>query len=233
MDKRRVGRHALALLVVAALAACGDRERPVDETATVNPLGFGCLDRVDEVADDPLHPAPPPYCRIAVLSGLTLDRRPAPVTAVLDRGSECARTAEGFAIDLAPGVAARFHAAFQAEPDWVPLEQSAACPAAEASGPVPPLPGGAAAVLEFSTLATVRAPAAAGGVLVLPAAVEVRLVEAGSGRQLWRDTCRTDTAELQAAASFPGFGNLRQLLSDEALRCAQGFAAALGAPPPI
>ena len=50
---------------------------------------------------------------------------------------------------------------------------------------------------------------------------------------LWHDACRTDTAELTAAAGFPGFGNLRQLLSDEALRFARGFAATLGAPAPL
>jgi hypothetical protein len=36
--------------------------------------------------------------------------------------------------------------------------------------------------------------------------------------------------ELQAAASLPGDQSLRQVLSDEALRCARGFAATLGAP---
>ena len=59
------------------------------------------------------------------------------------------------------------------------------------------------------------------------------MVEAGSGRMLWHDSCRTDTAELTAAAGFPDLGNLRQVLSDEALRCARGFAAALGAPAPL
>ncbi len=41
---------------------------------------------------------------------------------------------------------------------------------------------------------------------------------------------RTELAGLQAAASLPGDQNLRQMLSDEALRCARGFAASLGAP---
>jgi len=60
-----------------------------------------------------------------------------------------------------------------------------------------------------------------------------KLVEAGSGRVLWRDTCRMDDSELTTAAGFPGFGNLRQVLSDEALRCARGFAATPGAPAPL
>ena len=50
---------------------------------------------------------------------------------------------------------------------------------------------------------------------------------------LWRDRCATDTAELTAAAGFPELANLRQVLSDEALRCARGFAATLGAPAPL
>jgi hypothetical protein len=217
---------------LALLAACAADRGPVDETYTVEPVGFGCLDRAGELPDDPLNPTPAPYCRIGVLSDLALQGRPVPAAAVLDRGAECRDTPRGYAVDLAPGVAARFHAAFEDERDFVPLDGSPACPPLETSGPVPALPGGATTAAEFLTVATVPAPTAAGGTLVLPAAVEARLVEAGSGRLLWHDTCRTDTAELKAAAGFPGFGNLRQALSDEALRCARGFAAALGAPTP-
>jgi hypothetical protein len=221
------------LVLLAGLVACADDRKPVDETQAVEPIGFGCLDDMDEVADDPLNPTPAPFCRIGVLGSVELDGRPVPTVAVIDRGSECNRTPKGYSIDLAPGVAARFHAAFQLDPDFVPMDDSPACPATTGSGPVAALPAGARTALEFTTAATVPAPTAMGGTLIIPAAVNARLVEAGSGRVLWRDTCRIDTAEFTAAAGFPGFGNLRQLLSDEALRCARGFAATLGAPAPL
>jgi hypothetical protein len=186
-----------------------------------------------EVADDPLKPPPTSFCRIGLLGALQLDGRPVPTVAVLDHGAECTATPKGYAIDLAPGVAARFHQAFQTDPDFVPMDDSPACPALDGSGPVEALPAGARTALEFTAPATLAAAAAAGGVLLLPTEVTAKLVEAGSGRVLWRDSCRTDTAELTAAAGFPDLGNLRQVLSDEALRCARGFAAALGAPAPL
>jgi hypothetical protein len=222
-----------ASVFIAVCTACSGEREPVDETATVEPIGWGCLDRAGELADDPLNPAPAPYCRIGVLNGLKLEGRPEPVAAVIDHGSECSTTTKGFAIDLAPGVAARFNRAFQLERDFVPLSESPACPSLASTGVVPALPGGATIAVEFLTVSTVSAPSAADETYVLPAAVEARLIEAGSGRVLWHDTCRTDTAELSAAASFPGSDNLRQVLTAEALRCADGFAAALGAPPPI
>jgi hypothetical protein len=222
----------LELWLTAGLAACAQETRPVDETATIEPVGFACLADIDEVADDPLAPAPAPYCRIGVLGSLALDGRALPKVAVIDRGAECRRTPEGYAIDLAPGVAARFHAAFRLAPDFVPLDASPACPPTGGSGPVAGLPEGAPLALWFTTAAPVPAPTATGGTLIVPAAVDARLVEADSGRVLWRDNCRTDAAELVTAAGFPGFGNMREVLSDEALRCARSFAATLGAPPP-
>lgn len=222
-----------SLLFLWGLAACADDRRPVDETQTVEPVGFGCLEEMDEVADDPLNPTPAPFCRIGVLGSLQLDGRPLPTVAVIDRGAECERTTRGDAINLAPGVAARFHAAFRIDPDFVPLDDSPACPTILGSGPMTGLPDGAPIALEFTTASPVSAPTATGGTLIIPAAIDARLVEADSGRLLWRDSCRTDTAELVAAAGFPGFGNLRQVLSDEALRCARGFAATLGAPAPL
>ena len=117
---------------------------------TVEPVGFGCLDDMGEVVDDPLNPTPAPFCRIGVLGSLKLDGRPVPTVAVIDRGAECNRTPKGYAIDLAPGVAARFHAAFQVDPDFVPMDDSPACPALDVSGPVPALPGGAQTALEFT-----------------------------------------------------------------------------------
>ena len=105
-----------SLLLLVGLVACTDDRKPVDETQTVEPVGFGCLDDIGEVVDDPLNPTPAPFCRIGVLAALQLDGRPVPTVAVIDRGAECSRTPKGYAIDLAPGVAARFHAAFQARP---------------------------------------------------------------------------------------------------------------------
>ena len=226
-------RRLLVVAGLALLAACADHRKTVNETATVEPLGWGCLDRVGELADDPMNPTPPPFCRIGILSGLQQEGRALPVTAVLDRGAECRPTAQGFLIDLTPGVAARFHAAFADNPSFVPLAQSPACPPQGATGPLPPLPGGAQAAIEFTTVATASTQDAAGNALILPAEVEARLIDATSGRLIWHNRCRTDMAELKAAASFPGEQNLRQVLSDEALRCAKGYAAALGAPAPL
>ena len=225
-----------SLLVMAAfglLAACADDEKPVMELQTPEPIGFGCLAEMDEVADDPLNPAPPPFCRIGVLGALKLDGKPLPKVAVLDRGNECVRGPKGYAVDIAPGVAARFHGAFTTDPDFVPMADSPACPDLGGSGAVPALPAGATDAIEFATVNIVPATAADGTALQLPADVSARLIEARTGRILWQDRCRLDTAELTTAAGFPEIGNLRQVLSDEALRCARGFAAALGAPPPL
>ncbi len=180
-----------------------------------------------------MNPTPPPFCRIGVLGSLELDGRPLGTVAVIDRGAECNRTEAGDAVNIAPGVAARFHAAFRLDPDFVAIDDSPACPAAIGSGPMTQLPGGANAALEFTTTGPIPVPTAAGGTLLIPAAVDARLVDAGSGRMMWRDSCRTDTDELVAAAGFPELSNLRQVLSDEALRCARGFAATLGAPAPL
>jgi hypothetical protein len=218
------------LALLALLAACADDRKPVDETATIEPIGWGCLDRVGEVVDDPLDPAPPPFCRIGVLSGLQRDGSTLPVTAVLDRGAECRPTAQGFVLDLAPGVAARFHRTFIDNPSFVPMSNSPACPPQGDTGPLPPLPGGAQTAIEFITTATAPSQDAASDRLILPAEVQARLIDAVTGHLIWQDRCRTDMAELQAAASLPGEQSLRQVLSDEALRCARGFAASLGAP---
>ena len=231
MSPRALATASLALLPL--LAACSDERKPVNETATPEPVGWGCLDRDGEVVNDPLDPAPPPYCRIGLLSGLQRDGRALPVTAVVDRGAECRPTAQGFVLDLAPGVAARFHAAFIANPSFVPMSDSPACPPEGDTGPLPALPGGAQTAIEFTTTATAATQDADGNELILPAEVQARLVDAVTGRPIWQDRCRTDMAELRAAASLPGESNLRQVLSDEALRCARGFAATLGAPAPI
>ena len=229
---RPSGGWIVGALLLANLAACAEDRRPVDETRTVEPVGFGCLDDIDEVANDPLNPSPPAFCHVGVLASLRLDGRPLPIAAVIDRGPECIRTANGYKVNLAPGVAARFHAAFRLDPGFVPIDDSPACPAAVGSGPVAALPDGAETALEFTTGGPVPVPTASGRTLIIPAAVDVRLVDADSGRLLWRDSCRTDTAELVAAAGFPDLGYLRQVLSDEALRCANGFAATLEAPAP-
>ncbi len=221
------------LLLILGLVACADDRKPVDETATVEPIGFGCLDQMGEIVDDPLDPAAPPFCRIGVLGGLTLDGRSLPKVAVLDRGNECHRTQDGYAVDLAPGVAARFHSAFATDPDFVPLADSPACPGLDGAGPVPALPAGAQDAIEFATVATIAVTTADGTALNLPAEVSARIIDAATGRSRWLDRCRTDATELAAAASFPDLSNLRQVLSDEALRCARGFAAALGAPAPL
>ena len=150
-----------SLLLLVGLAACTDDRKPVDETQTVEPVGFDCLEDLGEVVDDPLNPTPAPFCRIGVLGSVELDGRPAPTVAVIDRGAECNRTPKGYAVDLAPGVAARFHQAFQLDPDFVPMDDSPACPALDVSGPVAALPAGAHTALEFTADATVPATTAA------------------------------------------------------------------------
>ena len=221
------------LLVLAGLTACADDRKPVDETQVVEPIGFGCLDQMGEIANDPLNPNPPPFCRIGVLGALQLDGKPLPKVAVLDHGNECLRTAKGYEIDLAPGVAARFHAAFVTDPDFVPMTDSPGCPDLGGTGAVPALPAGAVDAIEFATVGIVPATAADGSALLLPAQVSSRPIDARTGQVRWQDRCRLDTAELTTAAGFPELGNLRQVLSDEALRCARGFAATLGAPAPL
>lgn len=222
-----------SLVLLAGLTACGGDRKPVDETQTVEPVGWGCLARLGELADDPLNPLEAPFCRIGLLNSLKLAGKPVATVAVIDRGAECTSTAKGFAIDLAPGVAARFHEAFLLEPDFVPMDRSPACPPLDGSVAAVALPGGAQTALEFTAPAILATPTAAGGTILLPTAVTATLIEAGSGRVLWRERCATDTAELTAAAGFPELANLRQVLSDEALRCARGFAATLGAPAPL
>ena len=100
------------------------------------------------------------------------------------------------------------------------------------TGPIPALPGGAQTAIEFTTVAHTSVQDAAGNTLILPSQVEARLVDAVTGRPIWHDRCDVDISELRSAASLPDESNLRQVLSDEALRCAQGFAATLGAPAP-
>jgi hypothetical protein len=221
------------LLLLTWLVACADDRKPVDETQVVESIGFDCLDDMGEIADDPLNPAPPPFCRIGVLGALQLDGRPLPNVAVLDRGDECVRSQKGFTVDLAPGVTARFHAAFQTDPDFVPVVDSPACPDLGGADAVPALPAGAGDAIEFATVAIVPATAADGTALLLPAQITARLIDAQTGRVRWQDRCRGDTAELTTAAGFPELANLRQVLSDEALRCARGFAATLGADAPV
>ena len=222
-----------SLLLLAGLVACDTDRKPVDETANIEPVGFACVDDFDEVADDPLNPTPPPFCRIGVLGSLQLDGRPLRTVAVIDRGAECNRTEAGDAINIAPGVAARFHAAFQLDPDFVPIDDSPACPAAIGSGPIVPLPAGASAALEFTTTGPIPVPSRGG-----------RHSAAARGRR-----CKTGRRRLRSLAvarqlphrhrrtrrgrGFPELSNLRQVLSDEALRCARGFAATLGAPAPL
>lgn len=223
----------VSLSLLALLAACSDDRKPVNETATIEPVGWGCLSRVGEVADDPLDPTPPAYCRVGLLSGLQRDGRALPVTAIVDRGAECRPTAQGFVVDLAPGVAARFHGAFIDNPSFVAMSDSPACPAEGDTGPLPTLPGGAQTAIEFVTTSSTPAQDAAGNTLILPSQVEARLIDPVTGKLIWHDRCDVDIAELRAAASLPGLDNLRQVLSDEALRCARGFAATLGAPAPV
>ena len=52
MSPRALATASLALL--ALLAACADDRKPVDETATPEPVGWGCLDRDGEVVNDPV-----------------------------------------------------------------------------------------------------------------------------------------------------------------------------------
>ena len=114
-------RRLLVVAGLALLAACADHQKTVNETATVEPVGWGCLNRVGELADDLMNPTPPPFCRIGILSGLQQEGRALPVTAVLDRGAGSWPAAEALVIDLTPGVAAPFHAAFADNPSFVPL----------------------------------------------------------------------------------------------------------------
>ena len=230
MPPRTFAIASLALL--ALLPACANQDRDkTDEAPAPQPIGWSCLGRVGEVRDDPLHPAAPAQCRIGVLAALRAAGRAMPVTAVVDRGGECRSTERGLELDLAPRVVARFHAAFDGSPGYVPLADSPACPSLDAAQPT--LPGGSAALLEIATVATVPATSAAGVAYRLPATVTGRLVEARIGRLLWLETCRTNGSELQAATTFPDDTNLARMLDAAADACARTFATALGAPPPL
>lgn len=222
----------LALALTAA--ACADDERPTDETAPpAPPVGFHCVANIDEVVDDPLDPETAPACRIGELAAVTVEGKPVPAVTLVERGPVCRHTPQGYVIDLAPSVASRLYDRYASEPTFTPLEDSPACPdTATRSGPVT-LTGGAVARLDVTTTATVPAAGPTGERYVFSAAVSGRLVDIRTGRVLWQDTCRTDTAELQAAATFPDVGNLRRVLAGEAERCVAGFAAALGAPVPL
>ena len=229
MPPRTIATASLALL--ALLAACAQDRDKGDEAPTPQPIGWSCLGRIGEVRDDPLHPAVPAQCRIGVLAALRADGRALPVTTVVERGGECRSTGRGLELDLAPRVVARFHAAFDGSPGYVPLAGSPFCPSLDAAAPA--LPAGSTALLEIATAATVPATSAAGVAYRLPATVTGRLVEARSGRLLWQDTCRTNVSELQAATTFPDDTNLARMLDAAADACARTFATALGAPPPL
>jgi hypothetical protein len=238
LEAHRVRVAALCLLLCAAGCSRIEQSRKEDlenlRQAAAPPTGFECLVALGEVTDDPLHAAAAgPTCRVGWLDAVRVEGCPEPAVAVIERGPVCRPAAGGLAVDLSAGVVARVYRAFQLEPGVVPLADSPACPSLDAGIADPALPGGSATLLDLTTVATVPATSAAGVAYRLPAAVAGRLVEARSGRVLWQDTCRTDTSELQAAATFPDTPNLERMLAHEADRCAQGFAAALGAPSPL
>ncbi|MFL5331905.1 MAG: hypothetical protein ACJ8H8_01725 [Geminicoccaceae bacterium] len=229
-------RVRVVLCLLLATAGCSQIEQSRNEDrenlrqAAAPSTGFECLAAVGEVADDPLHAAAGPTCRVGRLDAVRVEGRPVPGVAVIERGPVCRPAAGGMAIDLSASVVARVYRDFQLEPGFVPLVQSPSCPSLDAGVADPALPAGSTALLELTTVATVPTTSAAGVAYRLPAAVAGRLVEARNGRVLWQDTCRTDTSELKAAATFPDTPNLERVLAHEADRCAQGFAAALGAP---
>ena len=236
MEAHRVRVAALCLLLATAGCSRIEQSRKEDlenlRQAAAPPTGFECLAAVGEVADDPMHAAAVRPARRP--AGCGSRRRPPGAAGGRDRaGPVCRPAAGGLAVDLSAGVVARVYRAFQLEPGFVPLADSPACPSLDAGIADPALPAGSTTLLELTTVATIPATSAAGVAYRLPAAVAGRLVEARSGRVLWQDTCRTDTSELQAAATFPDTPNLERILAAEADRCAQGFAAALGAPSPL
>ena len=230
-------RVGLCLLLAAAGCSQIEQSRKEDlenrRQLAAAPTGFECLERVGEVVDDPMHAATGPTCRIGRLDAVRVQGRPVPPVAVVERGPVCRQTPKGLAIDLATGVAARVYRDFQLDPGFVPLADSPACPSLEAGIADPALPAGSTSLLEVTTVATIPATSASGVVYMLPATVAGRLVEARSGRVLWQDTCRTNTSELTAAATFPDTMNFERLLAAAADNCAQRFAAALGAPSPL
>lgn len=234
-SRRPIPLHLPATLALAlTAAACADAERPTDETAPPPPpVGFHCVANIDEVADDPLDPETAPACRIGELAAVTVGGRPVPAVTLVERGPLCHHTPQGYVVDLAPSVASRLYDRYASEPTFTPLGDSPTCPDTTTRSTPVNLTGGEAARLEVTTVATVPATGPSGQRWVFSAAVDGRLVDTRTGRVLWQDTCRTDTAELQAAATFPDIGNLRRVLAGEAERCVAGFAAALGAPVPL
>jgi hypothetical protein len=178
----------VGLCVLLAAAGCGQIERSRTEDlesmqrAAAAPTGFECLAAIDEVALDPLKAATGPSCRIGRLTAVRVAGRPVPAVAVIERGPVCRHTPKGYAIDLAPGVAARVHRDLQLEPGFVPLADSPACPSLDAGVADPALPGESTAVLEVTTVATVPAAGPTGAAYVLPATVAGRLVDARSAK---------------------------------------------------
>lgn len=222
-------RLTTGLALALVLAACARDRHPTDETgAPVPPVGFACVGNVDELANDPLHPAGPPACRVGTLAAVTVDGKPVPGVMVVEHGPTCAHAADGYVVDLAPAVVQRLYGRYQSEPTFVPLQDSPACPAATMQ-PV----GGATSRLEITTTATAPATGPNGENYLFSATVTAKLVETATGRVLWQDSCRPDLVELKAAATFPDPGNLRRVLAGEAERCAAGFGGALGAPVPL
>jgi hypothetical protein len=225
--------RSIRLVVVAlalAAAACAP-DSPSSPQATPA-TGFACLDNADEVMNDPMHPVEP-VCRIGDLTAVTIEGQPVPGVAVLERGPVCRHTAQGYAVDLAPQVAARLYRRYQSEPAFTPLQDSPTCPSLDDGAKVVTLPGQPRALLEITTAASVPATGPTGIAYLLPATVAGRLVEAESGRVLWQGTCRTDAPELLAAARFPDIGNLERILAGEAEGCAKAFGTPLGAPTPL
>lgn len=222
----------LALPLLAA--ACTHQAPTTDETGgPVTPIGFGCVGNADEVVDDPLDPMAPTACRVGELAGVAVGGRAVPGVMMVERGAICRHTQAAYVIDLAPAVASRLYGRYQSEPNYTPLRDSPACPAPQA-GPAPPVAfGGETAQLEVTTTATIPATGATGQPYLFSATIRGRLVDIRNGHVLWDDTCRTDTSELQAAATFPDIENLRRILAGEADRCVARFATALGAPAPL
>jgi hypothetical protein len=219
---------SLLFASILALAAAGCNA-PGRHDATPGPppsTALACLADAGEVTDDPLAPAPGPACRTGVLRTAALKGRPLPAVTVVDRATVCRHTVRGYAVDLAPVVTERVHDSFRPTPGFEPLQDRPACPAPD---DVTALPEAGAAALEIATVASVQATAADGTTYLLPATVAARLVEVGTGRLIWHETCGTNTQELKTATTFADTGDLQQVLSDATL-CARAFAAALGAP---
>jgi hypothetical protein len=224
--------RAIILLLAASTlaltaAGCSAPEQRHAEPQPPSSTAFACLADADEVANDPLAPVAGPACRTGVLRTAGLQGRPLPAVTVIDRATVCRHTVRGYAADLAPVVTERLQDSFRSTAGFEPLQDRPACPAPDDAKA---LAGAPAVALEITTVATVPATAADGTTYLLPATVAARLVEPGTGRLLWHETCSTSTQELQAATTFADTGNLQQVLSDDATLCARAFAAALGAP---